>query len=203
MEIVRKTIDKDLEYLRQVSEPVDFAKDDVEVIAAYLKEFCTKQVLYALAPVQIGIPKRMIYFKNTTEDMTKNETADYDENCILVNPKILSQKGHARFLEGCDSCLDYCAVVDRPYEVTVEFESIGGKKHIEVFKGFKAVVFSHEFDHLNGILHIDRSKEIERLSFDERKQYRQVHPYEVISEDCDFEYPEIDWFKMEDKRQNI
>ena len=27
MEIVRKTIDKDLDYLRQVSEPVDFTKD--------------------------------------------------------------------------------------------------------------------------------------------------------------------------------
>lgn len=42
MEIVRKTIDKDLDYLRQVSEPVDFTKDDVEGIAAYLKEFCTR-----------------------------------------------------------------------------------------------------------------------------------------------------------------
>lgn len=35
MEIVRKTIDKDLDYLRQVSEPVDFTKDDAGEIAAF------------------------------------------------------------------------------------------------------------------------------------------------------------------------
>lgn len=196
MEIVRKTIDKDLEYLRQVSEPVDFTKDDVREIVNSLKQLASIQVFYALAPVQIGIPKRLIYIRNSSDKISRYDDLSYDEGTVMVNPIIVSKKGKSRFLEGCVSCLNYAAVVERPYEIVVTYYDLNGVEHTETISGLPATIISHEYDHLDGIFHLDRSKEIYQMTIEDKKQYRQEHPYEVISEDCDFEYPEIDWFKM-------
>ena len=124
---------------------------------------------HLFAPVQIGIPKRMIYFRNTTSDMTKNKDSNYDESTVLINPTIIEAKGHTRFLERCASCLDYVATVDRPYSVEVEYYDINGNKVHEIFQGFKATVFSHEFDHLNGILHIDLSDDVSIIIYEKIK----------------------------------
>lgn len=100
----RKTIENDEQFLRQISTPVDFVKDDYKKYISELKKYCENHAVYAMAPVQIGIPKRMIYFKNTTEDMSKNMKSSYDEEIVLINPSIIGMVGHTRFLEGCESC---------------------------------------------------------------------------------------------------
>lgn len=177
----RKTIDKHLDYLRQKSIDVDFDNDDYKEWIKELQEYCSKMILFALAPVQIGIPKRMIYFKNSTEDMNKNADLNYDENQILINPKIISMKGHTKYLERCGSCLDFVGEVIRPYMVEVEYFDINGNKRQEIFVGLKATIFCHEYDHLNGILHIDRSDNVTIKTYEETKEYRLKHPYEILS----------------------
>lgn len=186
MEIIRKTIEADESYLRQISTDVDFNKDNYKEWIEALKKYCQNNAVYALAPVQIGIPKRIIYFRNTTSDMTKNKDSNYDEKTVLINPTIIEAKGHTRFIERCASCLDYVAIVDRPYQVEVEYYDVNGNKVHEIFEGFKATVFSHEYDHLNGILHIDLSDDVKKMTWEETKTYREQHPYEIISKTCDY-----------------
>ena len=72
MELDRKTIENDEDYLRQISTEVDFQKEDVEDYIKKLKGYCQKHYCYALAPVQIGIPKRIIYIKNSSQNMNNN-----------------------------------------------------------------------------------------------------------------------------------
>ena len=72
----RITIKDNLEFLKQVSTDIDFTKDDYLGYIKELKEFCRNNKVYALAPVQIGIPKRIIYLRNTTEDMNKNTNSN-------------------------------------------------------------------------------------------------------------------------------
>lgn len=186
MEDKRKTIDKHLSYLRQVSTDVDFRNDNYKEWIEELREYCSKMVLFALAPVQIGIPKRIIYFKNTTEDMNKNADINYDENQILINPKIIAMKGHTKYLERCGSCLDFVGDVDRPYMVEVEYYDISGNKKKEIFTGLKSTIFCHEYDHLNGVLHIDRANNVTRMTYEETKKYRLEHPYTIISQDDEY-----------------
>lgn len=69
MELIRKTIENDEEYLRQISTPVDFEKDDYKASIKKLETFCQNFECFALAAVQIGIPKRLVYLKNTTLDV--------------------------------------------------------------------------------------------------------------------------------------
>lgn len=47
-------------------------------------------------------------------------------------------------------------------------------------------MFSHEFDHLNGILHMDRTDKIMQMNWDETKKYRDEHPMKVISKLGDY-----------------
>ena len=188
MKINRKTIESDEEYLRQVSSDVDFNSDNYMEYIESLKEYCRNNAVYALAPVQIGIPKRMIYFRNTTSDMTKNKDSNYDESTVLINPTVIDAKGHTRFIERCASCMDYVGTVDRPYSVEVEYYDINGKKNHEIFEGFKATVFCHEFDHLNGILHIDLADDVRQMTWDETRAYREHHPYQILSKDDEYNF---------------
>lgn len=91
METKRKTILNDEEYLRQISQSVDLNNESYKEEIKLLEQFCFKTECFALAAVQIGIPKRMIYLKNTTLDIPLEEKG-YNESKILINPVVLSRK---------------------------------------------------------------------------------------------------------------
>ncbi len=188
----RITIENNEEYLRQKSVPVDFLNDDINYYISSLKEFCQSSEVYALAPVQIGIPKRIIYIRNTSSDMTKNNNS-YNEDIVYINPVIKNMFGHTRFLEGCASCMysngNYVVgVVDRPYKIEVEYYDINGLFHSKIIEGFEATIFCHEYDHLDGILHIDRVSDTYLYTLEQMKDYRTNNPYNVLSKDDNFSY---------------
>lgn len=195
MDLDRKTIESDEKYLRQVSIPVDFQNDKYMEYIEKLEKYCKNNAVYALAPVQIGIPKRLIYIKNTSQNMEKNMTEDYDEGIVYINPKIICAKGTTRFLEGCESCIykngnniiHYAGIVDRPYLIEIEYYDTKGIKQNKIIEGFEATIFSHEYDHLNGVLHMDKSSEIFEMKLEEMKEYRLQNPYKVISKEAKFE----------------
>jgi peptide deformylase len=191
--IKRITIEENEEYLRQVSTEIDFEKDDYKKYIADLKEYCTNNVVYAMAPVQIGIPKRIIYIRNTSSDMTKNSDNNYNEDIVYINPVIKKMKGHTRFLEGCESCKlstgeFVTGVIDRPYQIEIEYYDINKEKHFKTIEGFETTIFCHEFDHLNGILHMDRTNETYLMTLEQMREYRNKNPYEIISKEEDFSY---------------
>lgn len=181
-----KTILNDEKFLRQRSKEVDFNDksylDDIEKLI----EFCNMEEnhLLALASIQIGIPKRIIYIRTT--ELGKDFKEAKVEGLIMINPVILSQKGLTRYWEACGSCLDKTGLVERPYEIEIKYQDVNGKYHKEILKAEKATVFSHEFDHLNGVLHIDKALEIKNMNKEERKEFRKTHPYEIIRKTGDF-----------------
>jgi peptide deformylase len=60
------------------------------------------------------------------------------------------------FEEGCLSLPDLRDQVSRASEVTVRFQDEAFETHEMTLRGWTARVFLHEFDHLEGILFIDR-----------------------------------------------
>ena len=189
MEIVRKTIESDEAYLRQISKEVDFSdtsyKDDIKLV----EQFCLDTACFALAAVQIGIPKRIVYLKNTTLDVSI-ENKEYNESKVLINPVVISRKGHTKYWEACVSCLDNMGLVSRPYEMVVEYYDIDGNQHRETFEGFETTVLSHELDHLDGILHMDIAEEVIQMPKEERYEFRKEHPYEIISKIDEYDVPQ-------------
>ena len=195
MEIIRKTIENDEEYLRQISAPVDLNDKSYKEEIKALEEFCLKTECFALAAVQIGIPKRMIYLKNTTLDMDKYKDPTYNESKVLINPEIISKEGLTTFWEACASCSWYegevkkwyNGKVKRPYKIRVRYFDIEGNEHEDEFEGFESTVLCHEIDHLDGILHIDIADKVITGTTEERVELRKKEGYTIISKTGDFE----------------
>ncbi len=180
MEIIYKTIDKDEKYLRQKSVPVDFKNNDYLEDIKTIEHACsTNSNIFALAAVQIGIPKRIIYLKNTTLDIPLDDE-NYNENEILINPIIIDKQGLTEFWEACASCLEKTGLVERPYQIKINYKDIHNKEKTRVFTGFESTVICHELDHLDGILHIDIAKKIINANREERKILREKEPYKIL-----------------------
>ncbi len=189
MEVIRKTIEKDEEYLRQISKEVSFDDKSLKKEISLMEKYCLETECFALAAVQIGIPKRIVYLKNTTLDVPIEEK-NYTESKVLINPVIISRKGITKYWEACLSCLDNMGLVRRPYKMKVRYYDINGKVHEDIFEGFESTVLSHELDHLDGILHMDIAEKVLVMPKEKRKEYRKKHPYEIISKTCKYSVKE-------------
>ena len=101
-----------------------------------------------LAAPQVGILRRLV-------------VVDIGEGLIeLINPEITERDGQAEGMEGCLSCPDIWAVVDRPYTVTVKAQDRYGEEFVITAEDFLARAFCHELDHLDGITIYESSKRI-------------------------------------------
>ena len=187
-----RTIEKDEAYLRQWSKDVKKKdpelKHDIDVVANYCRE---NGNMIALASVQIGIPKKIIYIMKTEEYDVAKEKDFEDKKIVMINPKIVEEKGETYYWENCASCMDNMGRVKRPYYIKVIYYDENFNRKEEAFEGFKATVFSHEYDHLFGILHMDIADKIYNMPLKERRKFRQEpeNKYKVISKTCSYKHP--------------
>ena len=86
---------------------------------------------------------------------------------IVVNPQILDRKGSATDEEGCLSIPGVYAPVDRATEITLSYLDQRGKRRIHRYVDFEARVIQHEFDHLQGMLFVDRITDPSTISVQE------------------------------------
>jgi len=85
---------------------------------------------------------------------------------VFINPRIvtMSQK-QAIDYEGCGSVAHggLFGAVRRPYAVTVSAYGTNGKKFTLRVEGLLARIVQHETDHLNGMVFLDRMKDMGSL----------------------------------------
>lgn len=101
-EIKSITIADNEKFLRQKSAIVDIKNDmDLNKNIKVLDKFCKANDVMAMAAVQLGIPKRIVYLKNTNLDIinkmqdntVSQEEMDYNESRVLINPTIINREG--------------------------------------------------------------------------------------------------------------
>lgn len=109
-----------------------------------------------IAAVQIGIPKRMLVVWAIDEK-------GIEHLYPMINPKIISYSDELTYLTSGEACLSVQrqapGYIHRPSRVTVETYLYQKGELVKVrlrLKNYVAIVFQHEFDHLNGILFVDR-----------------------------------------------
>lgn len=135
------------EILKKISKPVDVIDDKIKEIVKDMLETMHHYNGVGIAAVQVGILKRVIVIHTDYEK---------EEPIVLINPVIIGQKGEQTVEEGCLSFPNKFAKVIRPEEVTVEALNENGKKFKITGKGLLAQALSHEIDHLNGEVFIDK-----------------------------------------------
>lgn len=141
--IVRENGD---EILRKKAKEVEVVDEKIREILNDMVETLHSYNGVGLAGPQIGLLKRLVVI-----DL-------YDDKgpIKLVNPKIIKQKGEQEVEEGCLSFPNQFAKIIRPSEVVIEALNENGKKVKIKGEGLLAQAISHELDHLEGILFVDK-----------------------------------------------
>jgi len=146
--------DKD-EVLRKRSREIETIDNKVRELAVDMLDTMYKFDGVGLAAPQVGILKRII-------------TIDIGEGPkVLINPVIKKASGKQTCEEGCLSFPNVFGNVDRPEMVVVEAFDLDGKKIRVKAKDLEAVVLSHEIDHLDGILFVDKAYDMYTLTEEE------------------------------------
>ena len=128
----------------------------------------------AIAAPQIGVSLRIFIVsgrifdedfakeKNTTDGDLYKETRSPD--LIFINPVFKKISKDKKLLdEGCLSVRPTYGKVRRATKATIEAYNGNGKKFIKEGNGLLAHIFQHETDHLNGILFIDKAKDLRQV----------------------------------------
>ena len=132
--------------LRRRAEPVREVTADVRRLAEDMIETMYDEAGIGLAAPQVGHAIRLMV---VGDERGRNPQA-------LVNPVITEQGGAITAEEGCLSIPGVFADVTRAEWVALEAHDLDGQPVSIRAKGFRARVFQHEMDHLDGILFIDR-----------------------------------------------
>lgn len=118
------------------------------------EEFAEKHNLRAgvgIAAPQIGINEQLTVVHFEYEDKLYSYK--------LINPKIISHSVEQAYLVGGEGCLsvdeEYEGYVLRYARITVRAFNEDGVPFKLRLRGYPAVVFQHEIDHLNGVLFYD------------------------------------------------
>ena len=134
------------EILRKKSRKVEVIDEKIKTLVDDMLETMYKYNGVGLAAPQVGILKRVVVI-----DL-------YDNNgpIVLINPEIVKEKGEQEVEEGCLSFPNQFAKIVRPAEVTVKYQDIDGNEIKLKAKELLAQAISHEVDHLEGILFVDK-----------------------------------------------
>jgi len=142
--------------LRRKANPVDPIDDTVREVAQRMIELMHEAEGVGLAAPQVNLSWRMF---------VTNSRQDGDINRVFINPVIKEPAGDWETREeGCLSLPEIAGDVRRPTQVTIEALDLDGKPFTMTSDGFSARIWQHEFDHLNGVLIIDRFTQVSKLA---------------------------------------
>jgi peptide deformylase len=92
--------------------------------------------------------------------------AEGDEIRVFINPSIIwTSQEQSNIEEGCLSIPGFWAVVKRPGKIKIQAWNEKGRAFTLEVSGMLARVIQHEYDHLEGILFIDRINEAKREKY--------------------------------------
>ena len=135
------------EVLRKKAEPVAEVNDEIRKRADDMLETMIDADGVGLAAPQVGLSLRMFV-----------AMADDDVKRVFINPQIIKTSEEVSdYEEGCLSIPQVYESMTRPVRVTVQALNEKGRPFTLEADGLLARIIQHEYDHLEGVLFIDRS----------------------------------------------
>lgn len=141
--------------LRRPALPVEVFDEELRAVVAGMFERMYASKGVGLAAPQVGLRKRILVL---------NATGAPEDEIVLVNPRILERSGSpTKFEEGCLSFPGIYAEVERPEACRVAAQQVDGHPFEGAYSGFPGRIIQHEYDHLEGVLLVDRMSPADRL----------------------------------------
>ncbi|MEN6408048.1 MAG: peptide deformylase [Thermoguttaceae bacterium] len=135
--------------LRHKSKPLRRVDGDLKNVIREMFDLMYQQKGVGLAANQVDLPYRFFVINPEGEPAKGREF-------VFLNPVLSKRSGTVEAEEGCLSFPEIFAPVKRSAKVTVSAYDLDGQEiHCE-FDGLMARAVQHEYDHLDGVLFIDR-----------------------------------------------
>ena len=146
--------------LRQKADPVDdvFSSETQAIIEQMKEALDAKQGIGIAAP-QVGKSKQMFIVAPNQTLVSPYDTID--KGLIVINPSItFNSEQFTSEWEGCLSIPGIRGLVPRQCDITITYTNCHGELREEQYKDFIARIFLHEYDHLLGMVFLDRINNI-------------------------------------------
>lgn len=138
------------------------------LIADMKKSLASQEDGIGLAAPQIGVPLRIFIVSKkifSAHNPSHTTTDTKIDDLVFINPVLTKMSKEKKWMEG-EGCLSVRWVygkVQRSTKVTIRAYDEFGRAFERGAGGLLAHIFQHEVDHLNGILFIDKAKDLEEV----------------------------------------
>lgn len=157
----------------------EILKEETQALIQEMKKTMHEAPGVGLAAPQVGkslqiavIEDREEYHKSWTPAQLEARKRVPVPFHVIINPKIVFRSQEmTEFYEGCLSIPNLIGVVSRSKEVIVECLNERGEPMKIHASGWFARILQHEFDHLNGILNIDKTVTTTLTNFENFEKY--------------------------------
>lgn len=141
--------------LRKVAEEIGPDYPDLQQFIADMWDTMYYADGVGLAAPQVGKSVRLIVIDAAAIAQDDESAKDFKK--VLINPTIIERDGdEVSFNEGCLSVPGLHENVMRQNKVRIKYFDENFVEHDETYEGVVARVIQHEYDHLEGIMFIDR-----------------------------------------------
>lgn len=144
--------------LQRRANPIKEITSDIKKLVEEMVETMEATDGIGLAAPQVHHSIRLFIMRSVNE--ANKDHLEWGEVKVLINPVLISEGNETwSASEGCLSIPAVRAQVERAKSIRVEYTNLEGAHIHEELIGWAARVFLHEYDHIEGILFIDRLKE--------------------------------------------
>ncbi|MEA3399170.1 MAG: peptide deformylase [Patescibacteria group bacterium] len=151
-----KVVQKENPVLRKTAKEVTDISKVKNVIQNMVEALDSQEDGVAIAAPQIAESLRIF--------IVSRRVFENNENMIFINPEIIKKSKDKKLMdEGCLSVRPLYGKVRRASRATVKALNEKGEEFILKGTGLLAHIFQHEIDHLNGILFIDKAKDLREV----------------------------------------
>jgi len=140
--------------LRRPAEAVAEVTDEVRAVARRMIELMHEARGVGLAAPQVGLSWRLFVV---------NPTGDAGDDRVYINPELAdASRITGRHEEGCLSIPGVTGQIMRPTAIGIEATDLEGGRFADQSDELLARIWQHEYDHLDGVLILDRMTPIDK-----------------------------------------
>lgn len=153
--------------LRKVATEVDEDYPNLQQLIDDMYETMYATSGVGLAAPQINLPIRLLVMDATPFAEEDPQAKDFRR--VLINPEIIEESGEEwSFNEGCLSVPEIREDVVRKPNIRIQYYDENWKFHDEEYDSVMARIIQHEYDHLEGVLFVDRVSSIRKMLLKKR-----------------------------------
>ena len=147
--------------LKAKASPIQPDHPNLEEILENMWETMYKASGVGLAAPQVGLSIRLFIIDADPYAEDEPELKGFKK--VFINAEILEESGEAfLFNEGCLSFPGLREDIKRQPVIKMRYFDEHFNEHLETFSGIKARIIQHEYDHIEGVLMVDRINPLKR-----------------------------------------